>query len=1134
MLTIYDKATTSFNNLGIGVLRDFKSDPLITEVLNGLYNLEFEYVTDGWLSEYLIEENIIRANGQPFRIWNVKKNVDKTTITILAKHIFFDSEKTVWLEDVAPTNLPAQMALTWCLNRAKDTSPFQSSGDCTEIASARYVRTNLIDAVYNNDNAILKRFGGEIELNNYNVIFHNRRGTELGLEIRQKKNLTGADYELDFSQVATRIMPIGNDGLLLPEKYIDSPIIDNYFSPLYYKYECNIGINEEEGITEEIAYQMMRDEVEKLFESGVDKPSVNIKIDFIELSKTLEYMQYSNLETAHLGDSCKIYIPSLKLSLTTRIVKTVYNCLKKRITSLELGSIKPNIATSRIKDDRAVKNALSIDTDTSVLQKAKEQATSMINHPFAGHLFIDETTGQLYIMDTTDPNTAQKVWKWGLGGLGFSSTGINGPYGIAITQDGSIVADYITTGQLNTNLIQGYGQLVTAVSDNTGAISLLTQSVGELNSKIQDIADITTAAESTFGVVELTNVNESQPIMIKVHPVNGKNISYLYPRTNLYPSTSLYMTTRTIRFKNTSTNEVFDYELFDDLLYYDDDNYDEFYFDYDSETVQITKKCEYAADGSVVLKSSPIVETRTFPSPEDFFLTTGNYQVSLLGYTNGYISVRCMASNIYTSQFATRSELSQTASQIRTEVSGNYATKSELATTNTTITQTATSIQSEVSQTYQTKLDANTNYTTLDSKIDQTATSITSTVAATYETKEDFNTKYTQILQNESSISSTVSTKVGDDEVISKINQSAESVLINANKIGIEGLLTAINNDTSTTIDGSKITTGTITANQVSSDIITAANFSAQNISADKIKTGTLTAAAINLGSGKFKVTTGGVLTATSGTIGGWTINSGKLGGDNTYLNPNGSCQFYPSGGAIVGWNNAIRLKGPSGIGIYNSHTAYGSSTTISAGIHIMADQGNLNLMQESSSYGVNIRSYCSPSSRSNAGARSIKLAAGANISMYAVSGYCYAEGNGVSSGKIKTDNGSASSRNVKTNIKEFTDKEYEDAIDLLRYIKIYDYDYKYDLYEDKSQYGFILDEIEEKDNKFFKITKDKAIVTGNHLDFNLDNLNDNDKTIEVKKYNSDTLDKFLLTCIKKQQIEIDRLIKEMEVLKNG
>lgn len=465
MLTIYDRATTSFNNLGIGVLRDFKSDPLITEVLNGLYNLEFEYASDGWLSDYLVEENIIKANGQPFRIWNIKKNVDKHTITILARHIFFDAEKTVWLEDVAPTSLTAQLALEWCINRAKDSSLYTSSGDCTRLASARYVRTNLIDAVYNNDNAILKRFGGEIELNNYNIILHNRRGNELGLEIRQKKNLQGADYELDFSKVATRIMPIGNDGLLLPEKYINSPIINNYFSPLYYKYECDIGINEEEGITEEIAYQMMRDEVAKLFENGVDKPSINIKINFIELSKTIEYAQYSSLETAHLGDSCKVYIPSLNLSLTTRIVKTVYNCLKKRIVSLELGSVKPNIATSRIKDDREVKNALSNDNNMSILQKAKDQATSMINHPFAGHLYIDEETGELYIMDTTSPNSAQKVWKWGLGGLGFSPTGIDGPYETAITQDGQIVADFITVGSLNTSVIEGYDNLSSIISD---------------------------------------------------------------------------------------------------------------------------------------------------------------------------------------------------------------------------------------------------------------------------------------------------------------------------------------------------------------------------------------------------------------------------------------------------------------------------------------------------------------------------------------------------------------------------------------------------------------------------------------------------------------------------------------------
>lgn len=702
MLTIYDKATTSFNNLGIGVLRDFKSAPLITEILNGLYNLEFEYACDGWLSEYLVEENIIKANGQLFRIWNVKKNVNKTTITILAKHIFFDTEKNVWLEDVAPTNLTAQLALTWCLNRAKDSSPFTASGDCTNLASARYVRTNLIDAVYNNDNAILKRFGGEIELNNYNVIIHNKRGTELGIEIRQKKNLTGADYELDFSQVATRIMPIGNDGLLLPERYIDSPIIDNYFSPLYYKYECNIGINEEEGITAEMAYQMMRDEVNKLLASGIDKPSVNIKIDFVELSKTLEYMQYSSLETAHLGDSCKVFIPSLKLSLTTRIVKTVYNCLKKRITSLELGSVKPNIATSRAKEDRTIKNALSIDNDTSILQKAKEQATGMINHPFAGYLYIDETTGQLYIMDTTDPNTAQKVWKWGLGGLGFSSTGINGPYGIAITQDGSIVADYITTGQINTNLIQGYGELVTTVAENSDSLSKLISKTIESNNSVTlenahkgrlyelsikgQMSLLYPQNDSLYGgsLVPREELTPSEALVPSMSVPYGNEVSY--PSSDLYSKSAVLLIDENEYILDLNFLNYLSTEVYDEFIYHDGE-------------YKVIRRVGIDENGNKYALENEFIDNQGFIDLEVRDTST----IRLKSFDNMIYKVTYLQNNQYTDVFATKVELSSS------------------------ITQTAEEINLEVGK------------------------------------------------------------KVGDDEIISKINQSAEQVQINADKISLAG-----------------------------------------------------------------------------------------------------------------------------------------------------------------------------------------------------------------------------------------------------------------------------------------------------------------------------------------------------------
>lgn len=464
MLVLYDKDSQEFETLGIGVLRDLKSDPLITEVLNGLFNLEFDYVKEGWLSEYLIEGNIIKADGQLFRIRNVDKDIKDTKITILAKHIWFDNELNNWIEDVAPTDKVGHLALKWLLDNANEINKFKITGDCTKIESARYVRMNPIEAIYNADNSILNRFGGELEIDNFNITLHRHRGSNTGVEIRQKKNLTGAKYSVDLSTLATRIMPIGNDGLLLPEKYIDSPLINNYYAPFYYKLEVDIGVDEDAGITLGDCYAKMRQSVQELFDLGIDKPSVTISIDFVELSKTKEYKQYSSLETAHLGDSCKVYIPGLNINLTTRIVKIVKNLNKNRITSIELGTPKVDYVTSNNKSTNKIQNIIAKLNPTSILEKAKENATELINHPFGGYIYISEDTGELYIMDTNDVSTAQNIWKFGLGGIGFSSTGISGPYGIAITQDGAIVADFITAGHINTNLIEGYNELVAKVN----------------------------------------------------------------------------------------------------------------------------------------------------------------------------------------------------------------------------------------------------------------------------------------------------------------------------------------------------------------------------------------------------------------------------------------------------------------------------------------------------------------------------------------------------------------------------------------------------------------------------------------------------------------------------------------------
>lgn len=336
-------------------------------------------------------------------------------------------------------------------------------------------------------------------------------------------------------------------------------------------------------------------------------------------------------------------------------------------------------------------------------------------------------------------------------------------------------------------LVDQQNQTITGVVENVDdqnkKISETLQKVDEITSKISDIADITVSKESTNAILEFEDINQSEPISIKIYPI-GNNISYLYPHDNLYPSDDLFMTTRTLRFTNTTTNKIFDYELPDDLLIYDNENYDEFVFSYDSLSVMINKKCCYNADGTVGLLDTPKTINYDFPKIE---LTDGDYKVELLGYSNAYMFVRLMVQNIYTTQFATKAELNSEIKQTTEEVDisvnkklENYSTTDEM---NSAINVKANQITSSVNEKFE-------NYDTsseVSSKIQQSADSITNTVKSTYTTKTDtekqINSAKSEFKQTTDNISSEVSKKVGNNEIISKINQSAETVGIDADKI---------------------------------------------------------------------------------------------------------------------------------------------------------------------------------------------------------------------------------------------------------------------------------------------------------------------------------------------------------------
>lgn len=451
MINLYDSKTTkdNFNNNGLIVLSDCISCN-ITEELNGQYELEIEYPLDEYGKwKNLLEHNIIKADGQLFRIYRKIKTLKG--IKINAKHIFYDLVDNL-LEDVRPTGINGIGALDWILTRTQYQHPFTSTSDVQTVATRYFIRKSVVEAIMGTD-GVINTWGGELVRDNFNIELLGARGLDRGVLVAYGKNIQGIEETLDIDGIGTRLMPKGNNELLLPEKYIDSQYINNYPHPKIKIIEFNdIGVDETNGITLEMAIVQLRKACnEYLLTSKCDVPNFNYKIDFLELSKTEEYKNYAVLERVYLGDTVTIKHSKLNINLKAKVIKITKNILTDRIEKIELGSFKPNLATSINNAIQEIKKeVVQVKSD---YQKAIDNATQLITGSKGGNVVIRQNEAgkptEILIMDTDNINTAKNVWRWNLGGFGHSSTGVNGPYDTAITQDGSIIGKFITALEIS-------------------------------------------------------------------------------------------------------------------------------------------------------------------------------------------------------------------------------------------------------------------------------------------------------------------------------------------------------------------------------------------------------------------------------------------------------------------------------------------------------------------------------------------------------------------------------------------------------------------------------------------------------------------------------------------------------------
>lgn len=842
MIKIFNSSDRDFSSAGNITINPIKCLETRKKSLNGWYldvEIPIKYKDDIQQDMLCVVKTKSKLNPQAFRIKQIEYSSKK--IVFQARHVMFDAED-YFLLDVRPEKKNGQNALSYINERTDKTSPFKVFSNVTTTSTAYFIRRNMLEAW----TVIEERWGGVFDADNWNISFYNEMGNDNGETIIYGQNLKYLEVYEDWSSVCTKICPVGYDGITLPENYLESTI--QYEEPYTRKIEFETELDTETATEQELIAELRANAEKYLEENQYPKISYEVSANIKE-----------ELEMCD-----KVHVKHPICEILTEVLEYTYNIISKKTKTITFGNYTRDV---KAKFDSIKSSFVEIKSKLSKQEQVIISQTNLINSLNKnGYVYIDEN--EIMILDRLPKSEAKNVWRFGLGGIGFSSNGYEGPFETAITMDGQINAKFITTGLMSVARIEGLetnlnniysaieinGNNITTVIEKVGEqdqkISRVIQTVDEINSKISDIADITTSQETLTGSLNFEKINQSEPIHIEIR-ATGEQISYLYPFNLLYPADDLYIKLRTLRFSNIKTNEVFDYELPNDLLYYNNENYDSLVLDYDSQTVFINKKCKYNTNtGAVELLDKEVILEYNFPTID---LTDGDYKVQMLKYDNVpyacYLFVRLMTQNIYTTQFATkaevRSEISQTATSIDLSVTqklSNYSTTNQM---NSAINLKANEITSMVSQTYATKDTTN----TLSSRIKQTAKSI-------------------ELVTTDNKTSAGITIRLRNEDGTQIDSKSANITLSGVVKF------TDLSTSGSTTINGSNITTGTINANLIKTG----------TLSADRLNGGTITGSSINLGNGKFTVTSAGALTATSGKIAGYTISGNQLIGANVGL----------------------------------------------------------------------------------------------------------------------------------------------------------------------------------------------------------------------------------------------------------
>lgn len=441
---LFAPTATAFTTNGLGKLSDAASCT-VKETRNGAFELTLKYPIEGIHYAEIQQRSIILAKpnpvdlAQPFRVYRISKPINGL-VTVYAYHISYDLTGI----PVSPYSAASvQAALAGFSTNAVTANPFTfwsdmtSSGDFT-VKSPASIRSLLP--------TMLEVYGGEYKYDKYTVRLYQQRGTDRGVTIRYGKNLTDLKQDENCSNVYTGVYAYYKNGDGIVET---SPKVTP--APGTYDYTRILPLDLTAEFKEAPTAEALKAAAEQyMTDHDIGVPEVSLNVSFVQLEQTQEYKDFALLERVELCDTVTVIFERLGVNATAQVTSTVYNVLIDAYDSVTIGNVRKNVAMTIAEQAQEIAKG----PDLTALQAAVIEATELITGNQGGYVVIHSSTGgktpdEILIMDQPDIESAVQVWRWNKSGLGYSSSGYNGPYGLAMTIDGKINADFIITGGMD-------------------------------------------------------------------------------------------------------------------------------------------------------------------------------------------------------------------------------------------------------------------------------------------------------------------------------------------------------------------------------------------------------------------------------------------------------------------------------------------------------------------------------------------------------------------------------------------------------------------------------------------------------------------------------------------------------------